>query len=310
MQEPSNMPSFVHLRCHSEYSIVDGIVRINDYVKAASADDMPALALTDISNLFGAVKFYKAARKQGIKAIVGADVWLENSKKPQQATRALLLVQNNTGYRLLCELLSKAYLENQTRERPELKPEWFEENTEGLILVSGAGESDIGQSLRINNVDLAKEQVSYWSSLFPNRFYLEVQRYAKAEHKQKQEALIQQTLVLASESAIPVVATQPIQFIGQDDFQAHETRTCIAAGYMLADSRRPKKFTDEQYFKTQAQMAELFADIPEALANTVQIAKRCNLTLTLGENYLPDFPTPDAQDLPTYLAALSMEGNH
>ncbi len=302
------MPSFVHLRCHSEYSIVDGIVRINDYVKAASADDMPALALTDISNLFGAVKFYKAARKQGIKAIIGADVWLENSKKPQQPTRVLLLAQNDAGYQLLCELLSKAYLENQSRERPELKPEWFEESTDGLILVTGAGESDIGQSLALNNFDLAREQIAYWSSLFPNRFYLEIQRYAKPDNQQKQEVRIQKTLALASELAVPVVATQPIQFIEQDDFQAHEARTCIAEGYMLADSRRPKKFTDEQYFKTQAQMAALFADIPEALANTVQIAKRCNLTLTLGENYLPDFPTPDGQDLPTYMAALSMEG--
>lgn len=311
MQESSYMPSFIHLRCHSEYSVVDGIVRIKDYVNAAKADAMPALALTDISNLFGAVKFYKAARNQGIKAILGADVWLENSKKPQQPTRALLLVKSNTGYKLLCELISKAYLENQTRERPELKPEWFEANacgSEGLLLISGGNESDIGIAVNQNKAQLAEEQAQYWSSLFPDRFYLEIQRIAKNENEQKQEFLVQQLLSIASNLEIPVVATQPIQFIKQDDFQAHEARTCIAEGYMLADKRRPKKFTDEQYFKTQSEMAALFVDVPEALANTVQIAKRCNLTLTLGENYLPDFPTPNQQDLPTYMAEQSMEG--
>ena len=310
MQDLSQSPSFVHLRCHSEYSIVDGIVRISDYVNAAKKDGMPALALTDLSNLFGAIKFYKVARKQGIKAIIGADVWLENSKSPQQPTRALLLVQNLAGYTLLCELLSKAYLENQTRGRPELKPEWFQANSEGLILLSGNNESDIGQALAQNNAIFATKLAKRWSELFPNRFYLEVQRVADAAQVSRQEATVQQVLSIASTLSLPVVATQPIQFIEQDDFTAHEARTCIAEGYMLADSRRPKKFTDEQYFKTQAQMTSLYADLPEALANTVEIAKRCNLILTLGENYLPDFPTPNQQDLPTYLAEESLKGLH
>ena len=308
MQDLSQSPSFIHLRCHSEYSIVDGIVRIKDYVNAAQADAMPALALTDLSNLFGAVKFYKAARKQGIKAVLGADVWLENNKKPQQATRALLLVQNDTGYKLLCELLSKAYLENQTRGRPEFKPEWFQQSSEGLILLSGTNDSDIGLALAHNNAALATKLASRWSALFPNRFYLEVQRATDAANAAKQEAHIQQVLSIASTLNVPIVATHPIQFITQDDFQAHEARTCIAEGYMLADRRRPKKFSDEQYFKTQEQMSALFADVPEALANTIQIAKRCNLTLTLGENYLPDFPTPEGQDLQTYLAEESLKG--
>lgn len=308
MQDLSQSPSFIHLRCHSEYSIVDGIVRIKDYVNAAKSDAMPALALTDLSNLFGAVKFYKAARKEGIKAVLGADVWLENSKKPQQATRALLLVQNDAGYKLLCELLSKAYLENQTRGRPELKPEWFQQSSEGLILLSGNNDSDIGLALAHNNATLATKLASRWSELFPNRFYLEVQRATDAANAAKQETHVQQVLSIASTLNVPVVATHPIQFITQDDFQAHEARTCIAEGYMLADRRRPKKFSDEQYFKTQEQMTVLFADIPEALANTVQIAKRCNLTLTLGENYLPDFPTPGGQDLQTYLAEESLKG--
>jgi DNA polymerase III subunit alpha len=310
MQDLSNTPSFIHLRCHSEYSVVDGIVRINDYVKAAKNDNMPALALTDLSNLFGAVKFYKAARKQGIKAILGVDIWLENTKKPEQPTRALLLVQNLSGYNLLCELLSKAYLENQTRGRPEIKLEWFEPSTEGLILLSGNSHSDIGFALAQNNLDLAVKLAKDWSALFPNRFYIEVQRAESEANKARQESIVQQALSIATSLDIPVVATQPIQFILPEDFKAHEARTCIAEGYMLADSRRPKRFSEEQYFKSQDQMATLFADIPEALANTVQIAKRCNLTLTLGENYLPDFPTPNQQDLSTYMAEQSLKGLH
>ncbi|HIE90596.1 MAG TPA: PHP domain-containing protein, partial [Methylophilaceae bacterium] len=259
MQDSSQSPSFIHLRCHSEYSIVDGIVRIKDYVNAAQNDAMPALALTDLSNLFGAIKFYTAARNQGVKAILGVDVWLENSKRPQQATRALLLVKNDVGYKLLCELLSKAYLENQTRGRPELKPEWFQQGSEGLILLSGNNDSDIGLALEQNSAELASKLAKRWSELFPNRFYLEVQRAADAVNTAKQETHVQQVLSIASNLNLPVVATHPIQFITQDDFQAHEARTCIADGYMLADRRRPKKFSDEQYFKTQAQMAELFA---------------------------------------------------
>ncbi len=308
MQDFSQSPKFIHLRCHSEYSIVDGIVRINDYVDSAKKDGMPALALTDLSNLFGAVKFYKAARKHGIKAILGADVWLENSKKPQQPSRLLLLVQNQAGYHLLCELLSKAYLENQKNGRPELKPEWFEGDNSGLILLSGHADSDIGFALKQNNAKLAKKLTTDWSKRFPNRFYLEVQRAATADNQARQESLLRQVVALATTLDIPVVATQPIQFISADDFKAHEARTCIAEGYMLADKRRPKKFSEEQYFKTQEQMETLFADMPEALANTVQIAKRCNLTLTLGENYLPNFPTPNQQDLPSYLAEESLKG--
>jgi DNA polymerase III subunit alpha len=308
MQESSNTPSFIHLRCHSEYSIVDGIVRIDDYVSAAKQDAMPALALTDLSNLFGAIKFYKAAREQGIKPVVGCDIWLQNTKNRDQAHRALLLVQSHAGYLLMCQLLSRAYLENQYRGRAELKPEWFDAGTEGLILLSGNAQSDIGIHALQSNIDAASGLAKTWSARFPNRFYLELQRVAEPKHAPQQEALIQNALHIACSLDLPVVATHPIQFIQPDDFKAHEARTCIAEGYMLADSRRPKNFTETQYFKSQAQISELFADIPEALANTIQIAKRCNLTLTLGKNYLPNFPTPNQVDLATYLTEQSQVG--
>ncbi|MGQ0443291.1 MAG: DNA polymerase III subunit alpha [Methylophilaceae bacterium] len=316
MQHLAHYPSYIHLRCHSEYSVVDGIVRISDYIAAAQQDAMPALALTDLSNLFGAIKFYKAAREQGIKPVIGCDVWLENPKNRDQATRALLLVQSLAGYHFLCELLSRAYLENQYRGRAEIKSAWFGNKnglaTEGLILLSGNVQSDIGLALSQNNIELAKQLSSHWATLFPNRFYLELQRVANpqatSQQVSQQELLIQNALEVATNLGVPVVATQPIQFISADDFKAHEARTCIAEGYMLADSRRPKNFTEQQYFKSQAQMVELFADIPEALANTVQIAKRCNLTISLGKNYLPNFPTPNQVDLATYLIEQSQLG--
>jgi DNA polymerase III subunit alpha len=274
-------PQFVHLRCHSEYSIVDGIVRIDDYIAAANKDAMPAVALTDLSNLFGAIKFYKAARDNGIKPVLGCELWLENAKNRDQAFRLLLLVQSNAGYLKLCQLISRAYLENQYRGRAEIKQAWLND-TEGLLLISGNMQSDIGTALQANNHGAAVQLAKSWSALFPNRFYLELQR--TTSNNPAQEALINNAVNLASQLALPVVATHPIQFTTPDDFTAHEARTCIAEGYMLADSRRPKNFTPEQYFKTQAQMCELFADIPEALANSVEIAKRCNLTITLGKN--------------------------
>ncbi len=320
MQDEANKPldntqqtplQFVHLRCHSEYSIVDGIVRIDDYIDAASKDAMPALGLTDLSNLFGAVKFYKAARGKGIKPIVGCDIWLENAKNRDQAHRLLLLVQNKTGYRQLCGLLSRAYLENQYRGRAEIKQEWLQK-TEGLLLLSGNVQSDIGAALSVGNSALAEQLTQTWASLFPKRFYLEVQRVRDAKSNPNsnpaQEYLIQQIVALAGASDLPIVATHPIQFTTPDDFKAHEARTCIAEGYMLADKRRPKNFTEQQYFKSQAEIAALFADLPEALANTVEIAKRCNLVIELGKNYLPNFPTPNNESLDTFLVQQSHVG--
>jgi DNA polymerase-3 subunit alpha len=303
--------NFVHLRCHSEYSIVDGIVRISDYVKQAVANEMPALALTDLSNLFGAIKFYKSARKSGLKPIVGCDIWLENQDNLDQPTRLLLLCQSHEGYLLLCQLISRAYLSNQRRGRAEFKREWFDEcGTKGLLCLSGALLGDIGQACLQNKIEDAIELAKTWQALFPDRFYLEVQRIAETGQYAQQEQVIKQMRHIASALQLPMVATQPIQFISPDDFRAHEARTCISEGYVLADTRRPKNFTTAQYFKTQQQMCELFADLPEALQNTVEIAKRCNLTLTLGENYLPAFPTPDNVTLDDFLVSEAKIGLH
>ncbi|MEY3884253.1 MAG: hypothetical protein RIS87_28 [Pseudomonadota bacterium] len=309
--------SFVHLRCHSEYSIVDGIVRIDDYIKQAVADKIPALALTDLSNLFGAIKFYKAARSKGVKPIIGCDIWLENTENRDQPSRLLLLCQSQAGYLLLCQLLSRAFLTNQYRGRAEFKREWFVEcGTEGLILLSGAQAGDVGQACLQDNIALATKHAAGWQSLFPDRFYLEVHRIADASENTTQESLkksqqehyIHLVRGIANTLSLPVVATHPIQFMTPDDFRAHEARTCISEGYILADTRRPKNFTVEQFFKTQAEMTELFADMPEALSNSVEIAKRCNLSIVLGKNYLPNFPTPNNESLNEYLIAEARAG--
>jgi DNA polymerase-3 subunit alpha len=288
---------------------VDGIVRIDDYVKHAADDRMPALALTDLNNLFGAIKFYKAARGKGVKPIIGCDIWLENPVNREQPSRALLLCQSHAGYLLLCQLLSRAYLSNQYRGRAEFKREWFVEcGTNGLLMLSGAMAGDIGQACVQGNFEAAIKLAGDWRDLFPDRFYLEVQRIAVDAQKTAEEQYIQNVRAIAAQLELPVVATHPIQFTTPDDYRAHEARTCIAEGYVLADTRRPKNFTTEQYFKTQAEISTLFADMPEALANSVEIAKRCNLSLTLGKNYLPNFPTPNGESLNEYLITEAKRG--
>ena len=311
-------PSFAHLRLHSEYSVVDGIVRIDDAVAAAAADGMPALALTDLSNLFGMVKFYKAARGAGVKPIVGCDVWLTNEVDRDKPFRLLLLAQNHVGYLRLCELLTRAYRSNQYRGRSELKREWFSETgkancTEGVIALSGAHHGDVGQALIADNYDAAAKIAREWASLFPDRFYIEVQRPGPGAMTAGAavvpvEICVQRSLKLAAMAKLPVVATHPVQFLRADDFRAHEARVCISEGHMLSDQRRPRLFTDQQYFLKQEEILNIFNDLPEALANSLEIAKRCNLKLELGKSKLPDFPTPNNESLDEYLKLRSHEG--
>ncbi|MFZ5557974.1 MAG: DNA polymerase III subunit alpha [Pseudomonadota bacterium] len=298
-------PAFVHLRLHSEYSVVDGIVRIDDAVRAAAADGMPALALTDLANVFGMVKFYEAARKSGIKPVVGCDVWISNDADRASAFRLLLLCQNRDGYLRLCRLLSRAYLENQHRGRAELRAEWFDaEGTAGLIALSGAQLGDVGAAIAQGNGARARDAALAWRARFGDRYYLELQR----DGTPAAEACTAASARLAAELGIAAVATHPVQFLTRDDFRAHEARVCISEGYLLSDQRRPKNFSAEQYFKSQAEMRELFADLPAALENSIEIARRCTLEIDLGKAKLPAFPTPRGVSLDDYLAAQAREG--
>ena len=297
------LPRYIHLRLHSEYSIVDSIVRIEQAIDAAIQDAMPGLALTDLNNVFGLIKFYKVARAKGCKPILGCDAYVSNETDRDQPHRILLLCQNHTGYLRLCEWLSRAYKNNQHRGRAELRREWLIE-TAGLLALSGAQYGDVGQAILSGNQALAERHARFWQERFPDRYYLELQRTGQSET----ETCVQAALSLAAQLNLPVVATHPVQFLRRDEYKAHEARVCIATGYTLTDQRRPKLFTPEHYFKTQAEMIELFADLPQALDNTIEIAKRCNLTIALGKNYLPAFPTPVGQSLAEHLAEQAERG--
>jgi len=282
---------------HSEYSVSDGIVRIDDAVRRAAADHMPALALTDAANLFGMVKFYGAARGAGVKPIIGADCWIENEADREKPFRALLLCTSRTGYLGLCALLSRAWLTNQHRGRAIVAQGWLDEGTDGLIALSGFLGGELAAPLLADHAESAERIAQRWAGLFPGRYYIELQRAGLPNG----EALLLRSVALAGRLQLPVVATHPVQFLARDDFKAHEARVCIAQGYLLGDQRRPKLFTTEQYFKSQQEMAELFADAPQALENSIEIARRCNLEIALGKNRLPDFPTPKGVTLEDHL---------
>ncbi|MDE2209405.1 MAG: DNA polymerase III subunit alpha [Betaproteobacteria bacterium] len=290
-------PSFVHLRLHSEFSIADGTLRIDDAIAAAEADRMPALALTDLANQFGLIKFYRAARARGVKPIAGCDLWVANDSERDQPSRVLLLAASRDGYLKLCDWLSRAYLHHQHRGRPELQRAWFSEGTDGLIALSGARDGDVGQALLQTNAAGAARLAREWAAWFPQRYVLEVQRAGRADD----DALVRATAELADRLALPIAATHPVQFLRPEDYRAHEARVCIAEGHSLADTRRPRRFTPQQYFASQAEMVEKFADLPQALANTLAIAQRCNLTIPLGKNHLPRFPTPEGVTLDDHL---------
>jgi DNA polymerase-3 subunit alpha len=298
-------PRYIHLRLHSEYSVVDGTVRLDEALASARADRMPALGLTDLSNLFGTVKFYQAARAGGIKPIIGADCWITNEDDRDKPFRALFLIQNLEGYLRLSRWLTRGFRDNQHRGRCELRKAWFQEDgTTGVIALSGGPAGDLGQAISAGNEDRARAAALQWMGMFPGRFYVEIQRTAHPECVAVEGGL----LLLASSLGLPPVATHPVQFLRRDQFTAHEARVCIAEGQVLSDQRRPRRFTEEQYFKTQTEMAELFADLPVALTNSVEIAKRCNLVLELGKSKLPPFPTPENKTLEDFLRAQSVAG--
>ena len=298
--------SFVHLRTHTEYSVVDGMLRIDAAAAAARADAQPALAITDLGNLFGAVKFYSACRKAGVQPIIGVDVHLEPQAggAEKSASRLLLLAQDMTGYLHLCELIARGWVSNAQRSQAWIKWDWLAELGGGLIALSGAELGAVGLALLGGDAERAADTALRLAQLFPGRFYLELQR-AGLPH---QEAQVRAAVALAAELGLPVVATHPVQFLQAEDFDAHEARVCVADGETLANPRRVKRFTPEQHFKSADQMCSLWADVPSAITNTLEIARRCHLELVLGQPQLPNFPTPDGLPIETYFRQQSQAG--
>ncbi len=296
--------SFVHLRLHTEFSLVDGLVRVKPLIKSVAAAGMPAVAVTDMSNMCSLVKFYKAAMGGGIKPICGADIWLASAEEDGPLSRMTLLAMNAKGYRNLTELVSRGWSEGQSNDLVIIQRDWVKEAAEGLIALSGAKEGEVGHALLDGELATAEARLQEWMAVFPERFYLEVQRTNRVNDEEHLHAAV----ALADRFGAPLVATNDVRFIKPDDFEAHETRVCIGEGRSLDDPRRPRSYSDQQYLKSPQEMAELFSDLPEALENTVEIAKRCNIEVQLGKYFLPDFPVPAGMTIDEYFRQVSFEG--
>ncbi|WP_226912933.1 DNA polymerase III subunit alpha, partial [Halomonas sp. 3D7M] len=295
---------FVHLRLHSEYSLVDGLVKLKSLVSTTAERGMPALALTDEANLFGLVKFYKAAQGAGLKPIIGSDLWLYNPHDEAHPYRITLLAMNDVGYRNLTELISKGWTDGQRQGRAILDKQWVLAQSEGLIALSGGREGEIGRHLLSDHEREARELLEEWQRAFPDRFYLELIRTGRP----LEEDCVHASVKLAIESNTPVVATNDVRFLEREDFWAHETRVAIGEGKALDDPRRERRYTEEQYLKSPEEMAALFADIPEALENSVMIAERCSVDVRLGEIFLPEFEIPEGMTQDEFFRKVSHDG--
>ncbi|MFG0885074.1 DNA polymerase III subunit alpha [Vibrio sp. Vf1514] len=296
-------PKFIHLRIHSDFSMVDGLSKVPPLVKKVAAMGMPAMALTDFTNLCGLVKFYGTAHGCGVKPIVGADFLVRSEEFGDELTRLTVLAKDNVGYKNLTLLISDAYLRGHVQNQPVIDKEWLIKYAEGLILLSGAKGGDIGRALLKGNQALVEKCVAFYQTHFTDNFYLELVRTGRAD----EENYLHFALELAEQADLPVVATNDVVFIDPDQFDAHEIRVAIHDGYTLEDPRRPKNYSAQQYLRSEEEMCELFADIPEALENSVEIAKRCNVTVRLGEYFLPAFPTEGMEET-EFLVKKSHEG--
>ncbi|MCP5160206.1 MAG: DNA polymerase III subunit alpha [Hahellaceae bacterium] len=295
---------FVHLRIHTEFSLVDGLVRIKPLMGKLAGMGMPAVAITDQSNMCSLVKFYKAAIGNGIKPVIGVDIWLANAEEDDNPTRLTLLARNETGYKNMTELVSRGFTNGQRYGKAIIEREWLVEQAEGLIVLSGARLGDIGRAILNGRMEQAKERLAFWMDVFPESFYLELQRTGRPGD----EECVHGSVALAAELNCPVVATNDVHFIAETDYDAHEARVCIHDSVTLADPRRQRRYSDQQYLKTPEQMQELFADIPSALENTVEIAKRCNVKLQLGTYFLPNYPVPEGLTMDEFFRKISAEG--
>ncbi|MGU5770587.1 DNA polymerase III subunit alpha [Aeromonas allosaccharophila] len=296
-------PRFIHLRVHSDFSMVDGLQKINPIVGAAAANNMPALALTDQMNMCGLVRFYGSAHGKGIKPIVGADFWVQSDELGDEQFRLTLLAMDNDGYQNITLLISRGYQRGHVQGRPVIDKSWLAEHAKGVIVLSGGREGDVGKFLLKGNRQMTEQCLAFYQTHFPDAYYLELLRTGRPD----EEVYLHMAVAIATEFELPVVATNEVVFLSADDFDAHEIRVAIHDGYTLMDKRRPRRYSPQQYLRSQEEMAELFADIPEALENTVEIAKRCNVTVRLGEYFLPNFPTGD-MTTEDFLVAKSKEG--
>ncbi|MCR3755984.1 MAG: DNA polymerase III subunit alpha [Sodalis sp. Psp] len=296
-------PRFIHLRVHSDYSMIDGLVKIGPLVKKAAALHMPALAITDFTNLCGLIKFYGTAHSVGIKPIIGADFFVQSGRLDKELAELTILAANNVGYRNLTLLISKAYKRGYGTAGPVIDRDWLILHHEGLILLSGARRGDVGNYLMHGNLFQVEQCLAFYAQYFPDRYYLELIRTGRTD----EESYLHAAVELAARKGLPVVATNDVRFVNPDDFDAHEIRVAIHDGFTLDDIKRPRNYSPQQYMRSEQEMCELFADLPESLTNSVEIARRCNVTIRLGEYFLPQFPTGE-MSTENYLVKCAREG--
>ena len=298
------MNEFVHLRLHTEFSLVDGLVRVPQLMSEVAELGMPAVAVTDATNFYGLIKAYKAAQREGLKLLVGVDLWVEDPEDRDRPKPVCLLAMDDSGYRNLTLLISRAWREGQYHGSPRVAREWLDEHAAGVLALSGGCYGEIGQLLANGHTQEARAALQQWMTTFSDRFYLEVHRTGRPGEEDYLHAVVE----LAAETGCPVVATNDVRFIAAHEFEAHEARVCIGDGRTLDDPRRPRLYSDQQYLRSCEEMIDLFSDLPEAIANTVEIARRCSVTIPLGEASLPDFPVPEGTAIEDYLSQVSHEG--
>ena len=296
--------NFIHLRLHTEFSLVDSLVRIKKLVKRVADLDMPACGISDQCNFYGLIKFYKAAQGAGIKPIIGSDFWMASSDSEGKPTLLTLFAMNDTGYKNIIELISRAWRQGQQQGVAYIQREWVSEFSEGCIALSGGKFGDVGMCLVAGRADQAHELLRGWMRDFPNRFYLELQRTGR----ENDEIYIHSAVALADEMQCPVVATNDVRFINRDEFEVHEARVCISEGRALDDSRRERRYSEQQYLRSAEEMTELFSDIPEALENSLEIAKRCTVNIQMGKYFLPAYPVPEGLSEGDFFRKISEEG--
>lgn len=280
---------FVHLRLHTEFSLIDSTVRIKPLIAKVAEQGMTAIGISDQCNFYGLIKFYTAAQGAGLKPIIGADFLVRDPTEETKPTLITLLAMNHTGYRNIILLISRAFQQGQYHGNAYIERGWISECNEGVIALSGGRHGDIGVALIGNHKNEALDALKGWQQDFPDRFYLELQRTGR----ENEEDYLHAAVELAVEQQVPVVATNDVRFLTADDFEAHESRVCIGEGRTLDDPRRERRYSEQQYLRSPEEMIELFSDIPQAISNTVEIAKRCSVDIELGNYYLPDYPIPD-----------------
>ena len=295
---------FVHLHLHSEFSLQDSTLRLKPLIAETRQRGMAAVALTDLSNLFAVVKHFKTAIASGVKPIFGADVWIYHEDRKQTLSRLVLLCQDDAGYLNIKRLVSRSYQEGQLADRPTIHIEWLREAATGLIALSACLDGDIGHAVKMQNKAMAEAYLTQWKAIFDDRFFLELQRTGRPH----EESYIAQAVQFSSQFDVPVVATNDVRFMDKTDFAAHEARVCICNGFTLQDARRPQIYSDQQYLRSNDEMVALFADIPEAIENTLHIAKACNVKLNLGDNHLPAYPIPQGYDTGSFFRHLAQQG--